>query len=145
MTFADKLKNLMKDLDLTQSKLSDLTGIGKSSISQYLSGKNEPSKDRNETDIVYLAEEGVISEAIKEGFTEKAFSELKSNLESSLSKKKAKEFMQAFFEELEAAKIDWVETIDEAVTTALQNAIDEGTEEAAEIIEPEEFCCKYFM
>lgn len=48
MTFADKLKNLMKDLDLTQSKLSDLTGIGKSSISQYLSGKNEPSKDRKQ-------------------------------------------------------------------------------------------------
>lgn len=100
---------------------------------------------KSETDIVYLAEEGVISEAIKEGFTEKAFSKLKSNLESSLSKKKAKEFMQSFFEELEAAKTDWTETIDEAVTTALQNAIDEGTEEAAEIIEPEEFCCKYFM
>lgn len=98
-----------------------------------------------ETDIVHLAEEGVISEAIKEGFTEKAFSNLKSNLESSLSKKKAKEFMQSFFEELEAAKTDWTETIDEAVTTALQNVIDEGTEEAAEIIEPEEFCCKYFM
>lgn len=48
MTFADKLKNLMKELDLTQSKLSDLTGIGKSSISQYLSGKNEPSKDRKQ-------------------------------------------------------------------------------------------------
>lgn len=100
---------------------------------------------KSETDIVYLAEEGVISEAIKEGFTEKAFSNLKSNLESSLSKKKAKEFTQSFFEELEAAKTDWTETIDEAVTTALQNAIDEGTEEAAEIIEPEEFCCKYFM
>ena len=36
----------MGELDLSQSKLSDLTGIGKSSISQYLSGKNEPSKDR---------------------------------------------------------------------------------------------------
>lgn len=35
-------------MDLTQSKLSDLTGIGKSSISQYLSGKNEPSKDRKQ-------------------------------------------------------------------------------------------------
>ena len=46
MTFADKLKNLMKDFGLTQSKLSDLTGIGKSSISQYLSGKNEPAEDR---------------------------------------------------------------------------------------------------
>lgn len=110
---------------------------------KYLHGKT--FRNGSETDIVYLAEEGVISEAIKEGFTEKAFSELKRNLESSLSKKKAKEFMQAFFEELEAAKIDWVETIDEAVTTALQNAVDERAEEAAEIIEPEEFCCKYFM
>ena len=46
MKFADKLKNLMKDLGISQSKLSDLTGIGKSSISQYLSGKNEPAEDR---------------------------------------------------------------------------------------------------
>lgn len=46
MTFADKLKNLMTELGLSQSKLSELTGIGKSSISQYLSGKNEPSKER---------------------------------------------------------------------------------------------------
>lgn len=46
MSFAEKLKVLMGELDLSQSKLSDLTGIGKSSISQYLSGKNEPSKDR---------------------------------------------------------------------------------------------------
>lgn len=95
------------------------------------------------TDITYLAEEGVISEAIKEGFTEQAFQQLKSNLESKLSKKKANEFMQAFYEELEIAKANWTETIDEAVTTALQNAI--GEDEAAEIIEPEEFCCKYFM
>lgn len=42
-------------------------------------------RNGSETDIVYLAEEGVLSEAIKEGFTEKAFSKLKSNLESSLS------------------------------------------------------------
>lgn len=46
MRFAKKLKNLMDELNITQSKLSKLTGIGKSSISQYLSGKNEPSKAR---------------------------------------------------------------------------------------------------
>ena len=46
MKFADKLKNLMKDCGISQYKLSDLTGIGKSSISQYLSGKNEPAEDR---------------------------------------------------------------------------------------------------
>lgn len=44
--FSHKLKNLMNELGLTQTRLSSLTGIGKSSISQYLSGKNEPSKDR---------------------------------------------------------------------------------------------------
>lgn len=46
MSFAEKLNNLMIELDLSQSKLSNLTGVGKSSISQYLSGKNEPSKER---------------------------------------------------------------------------------------------------
>lgn len=46
MNFAEKLKTLMKELDISQSKLSELTGIGKSSISQYLSGKNEPSETR---------------------------------------------------------------------------------------------------
>ena len=46
MNFADKLKKLMGDLDISQGQLHALTGIGRSSISQYLSGKNEPSKDR---------------------------------------------------------------------------------------------------
>ena len=46
MTFSEKLKNLMSELGLSQSKLSDLTGIGKSSISQYLSGKNTPGPER---------------------------------------------------------------------------------------------------
>ena len=36
----------MRELDLSQTRLSELTGIGKSSISQYLSGKNEPANDR---------------------------------------------------------------------------------------------------
>lgn len=48
VTFADKLKTLMRDLDLTQSKLSELTGISKSNISQYVSGKHEPSKARRQ-------------------------------------------------------------------------------------------------
>ena len=38
----------MKELGLKQSNLSDLTGIGKSSISQYLSGKNEPTRERKQ-------------------------------------------------------------------------------------------------
>lgn len=44
--FKEQLKQVMQDLKLNQSKLSILTGIGKSSISQYLSGKNTPTEDR---------------------------------------------------------------------------------------------------
>lgn len=46
MSFAKDLKNLMEELEISQTKLSELTGIGKSSICQYLSGKNEPSEAR---------------------------------------------------------------------------------------------------
>lgn len=46
MSFENKLKNLMSELNLSQTKLSELTGISKPNISQYLSGKHEPSKDR---------------------------------------------------------------------------------------------------
>ena len=48
MTFADKLKKLMEDLDLTQGEIHKITGIGRASISQYLSGKNEPSQMRKQ-------------------------------------------------------------------------------------------------
>lgn len=41
-TFSARLKKAMTDADMTQKQLSDETGLGKSSISQYLSGKNEP-------------------------------------------------------------------------------------------------------
>ena len=46
MAFAEKLKQLMQGAGLTQAQLSALTGIGRPSISQYLSGKNEPAKER---------------------------------------------------------------------------------------------------
>lgn len=44
--FRDKLIKAMNDLNMTQAQLSKMTGIGKSSISQYLSGKNVPSEIR---------------------------------------------------------------------------------------------------
>lgn len=46
MIFAEKLKKLKTEQGLSQKQICNLTGIGPSSISQYLSGKNEPSKDR---------------------------------------------------------------------------------------------------
>ncbi|MCI3029757.1 helix-turn-helix transcriptional regulator [Desemzia sp. C1] len=44
MAFDQELKKWMRQKEVTQKQLSDLTGIGKSSISQYISGKNEPSE-----------------------------------------------------------------------------------------------------
>lgn len=46
MKFSEKLRKLMADLDISQTKLSELTGVGKPSISQYLSGRHEPSEGR---------------------------------------------------------------------------------------------------
>lgn len=44
--FAEKLKKAMATLGINQKQLCAMTGIGKSSISQYLSGRNEPTADR---------------------------------------------------------------------------------------------------
>jgi hypothetical protein len=44
--FSEKLRKTMKDLNMTQAQLCGITGIGKSSISQYLSGRNLPSEER---------------------------------------------------------------------------------------------------
>lgn len=46
MTFAASIKEVMVQKNLTITKISELSGIGKSSISQYVSGKNEPSDQR---------------------------------------------------------------------------------------------------
>ena len=46
MSFARNLKFIMNEKNLNQTDLSNLTGIGKSSLSQYLSGKNMPHRHR---------------------------------------------------------------------------------------------------
>lgn len=44
MSFASNLKRAMAERNITQSELSAITGISKSGISQYLSGKYEPKE-----------------------------------------------------------------------------------------------------
>ncbi len=46
MAFSNKLTDLMRSMGISQTKLHELTGIGKPSISNWVNGKNEPSKDR---------------------------------------------------------------------------------------------------
>ena len=45
MTFGQRLRNAMNGAEITLKDLSLKTGIGKSSISQYLSGKNKPNQN----------------------------------------------------------------------------------------------------
>ncbi len=44
--FKDKLNEILNTLNISQTQLSNLTGIGKSSISQYCAGKNVPTIQR---------------------------------------------------------------------------------------------------
>ena len=44
MTFSEKLKKAMHDLELNQRQVCGLTGKSKGSVSQYLSGKQIPSE-----------------------------------------------------------------------------------------------------
>lgn len=54
MKFSEKLKQAMQDLNISQKQLVGMTGIGKSSISQYLSGKNTPTEERQRNIAVSL-------------------------------------------------------------------------------------------
>ena len=52
--FNEKLKKAMQDLGISQAQVVGMTGIGKSSISQYLSGKNTPTEERQKNIAVSL-------------------------------------------------------------------------------------------
>lgn len=70
--FAKRMKQAMVDQGISQAKLSDMTGIGRSGISQYLSGKNKPGQKHLSiiADALNVAESwltGDIEESVKEG------------------------------------------------------------------------------
>lgn len=44
MTFSEKLKKAMQDLNINQAQVVGLTGKSKGSVSQYISGKQIPSE-----------------------------------------------------------------------------------------------------
>lgn len=54
ISFSEKLKKAMQQLEINQAQLVGMTGIGKSSISQYLSGKNIPTEERQRNIAVSL-------------------------------------------------------------------------------------------
>ena len=44
MSFSSQLKKAMEEMNMSQAELVEKTGLAKSSISQYVSGKNVPKK-----------------------------------------------------------------------------------------------------
>lgn len=46
MSFSEKLKKAVKELNLTQTQIAGMTGKSKVSISQYISGKQIPSEEQ---------------------------------------------------------------------------------------------------
>lgn len=72
-TFSNRLKQAMDERNMTQAELSALTGIGKPSISQYLSGKNEPKHDN----IKKIADALQVNESFLDGTEEVMDEEVK--------------------------------------------------------------------
>ncbi len=89
-------------------------------------------------------EDGVLSEAIKEGLSGVSFNALELALnESSLSKKKVAEIMNGFHEELENAFMIWAENIDGTVSLALEH-FDFEKDAGITVADPHTFYCKNF-
>ena len=89
-------------------------------------------------------DDGIIYEAVKEAFSDKAFVNLKRNLESSLSKKKANLFYQEFLQELEDMQRDWAIAIDGAVSAKINYELDGVNGLSVELADEDSFCCKYW-
>lgn len=89
-------------------------------------------------------DDGIIYEAVKEAFSDKAFVNLKRNLESSLSKKKANLFYQEFLQELEDMQRDWAIAIDDAVSAKINYELEGVNGLSVELADEDSFCCKYW-
>ena len=91
-----------------------------------------------------LSEEGLISGAIEESFSDGNFSDVKAALsETRLSKKKVDEIMKILYEEVKANQEEWVQAIDDAIFQAIEGtAFDKCGDPEPE--RPDDFFCKYF-
>lgn len=91
--FSEKLKHAMKEKDMNLTALSAATGIGKSSISQYISGKNEPNDKRKE---VIAAALGIDTDYFKKAAIHETISSEEPNLPVMVAARlmgKSKEFI----------------------------------------------------
>ena len=100
--------------------------------------------DGDDIDFTPFYEDGHLAGAIREGFNEIKFIDLEHALtESRLSKKRISEIMKTFHNELDDAFINWTESIDECVSSAL-NHFEFGYTGGVKIKAPNEFHCRFF-
>lgn len=57
-SFADKLKNLMKERKISGQKIADVVGVSQKTISRYVTGENEPNEDMQKKILEAIAEIG---------------------------------------------------------------------------------------
>ena len=57
-SFADKLKNLMKERKISGQKIADAVGVSQKTISRYVTGENEPNEDMQKKILEAIAEIG---------------------------------------------------------------------------------------
>ncbi len=110
----------------------------------YASGKCTNSAiTASEDDIHPFFEDGTLAEAIREGFSEPQLPAFEREIsQARLSAKAKHELLHTLYEELEAQKVNWVERIDESVSTALlAREVDSGVE----IEDPYSFYCNAFV
>ena len=111
---------------------------------------NEQAFDFDDTvdfPIWKFAEEGHLSESIKESFGDFDLTEIKKLLTKKLSKKATAEILVLFADEFEIFKTKTAETLDNQISTSLRNFdFDSGGVSISRVCihDPNEFSCKYF-
>ena len=97
-----------------------------------------------EIDLSGFYEEGILSEAIKEGFKDVEFKRVRKLLASKVSKKLQEDVRKLLIEEFDDLRTSLIEDIDGSVSSALNNFVKKGFIEGVYIRNPEEFGCKLF-
>lgn len=91
-----------------------------------------------------LSEDGYVSGAIEESFTDGDFSDVKAALsETRLSRKKIDEIMKILHDEVKANQADWTQSIDDGIFHLMLGFEVKGFD-GFELESPGDFYCKYF-
>ena len=97
-----------------------------------------------EIDLSGFSENGILSDAIKKGFKEIEFKQVRKLLASKVSRKLQDDVRKLLIEEFDKMRVGVIEEIDGLVYSALNNFIKESFCEGVYIKNPNEFLCDLF-